>query len=262
MTYIEQLQTREWKKKRSEILLRDKQKCQRCENKKFLEKFEKGIFTSYSFPRNKEVINIIGLEEEIYLRANIDKKYSKYLNENTIIYSKENVNFGREVVGFRNSIEAENQIIKELNAKNLKINTFFLENNDENYLNETLEMLKNEISSKLKIYENNTKVNWIFKGGLHIHHKYYINGKKAWEYNNEALITLCYSCHEELHKNETIAIYNNEFELIGNYKYCLRCHGAGILPEYSHVKSGICFRCNGMRYEELITTANIISENC
>lgn len=31
---------------------------------------------------------------------------------------------------------------------------------------------------------------------LHIHHFYYEKDKNPWEYHNEALITLCESCHE------------------------------------------------------------------
>lgn len=32
---------------------------------------------------------------------------------------------------------------------------------------------------------------------LHVHHKYYEPGKKPWEYPDEALITLCESCHSD-----------------------------------------------------------------
>ena len=34
------------------------------------------------------------------------------------------------------------------------------------------------------------------KNTLHIHHKYYLPNKKAWEYPDTALFTLCESCHE------------------------------------------------------------------
>jgi 5-methylcytosine-specific restriction endonuclease McrA len=262
MTYIEQLQTEEWKRKRKKILSRDKHKCQRCKNKKLLKEFEKGIFKDFCFPneRNTEIkgININGLDKNIFLKAGIKNVYSKYLKENSIIYSRENVSWKNEVVGFRNPTQAEIKIIKDFNNKHLKIISEFTQNNNENHFSKRLENLKNETSSKLKIYENEDKINWIFKSGLHIHHTYYISGKKAWEYKDEALITLCYSCHEKLHRNEFINVYNNEFELIGKYKYCLRCHGAGTFPEFNHIQSGICFRCNGKRYEELITTANTV----
>lgn len=31
---------------------------------------------------------------------------------------------------------------------------------------------------------------------LHVHHRYYTRDKEPWEYPNEALITLCHTCHE------------------------------------------------------------------
>lgn len=35
---------------------------------------------------------------------------------------------------------------------------------------------------------------------LQVHHLYYINGKRAWEYPPSALLTLCNDCHENRHK--------------------------------------------------------------
>ena len=32
---------------------------------------------------------------------------------------------------------------------------------------------------------------------LHVHHLFYQKGKEPWEYENEHLLTLCESCHEE-----------------------------------------------------------------
>jgi len=32
---------------------------------------------------------------------------------------------------------------------------------------------------------------------LNVHHKQYFKGRKPWEYENEALVTLCETCHEE-----------------------------------------------------------------
>lgn len=37
---------------------------------------------------------------------------------------------------------------------------------------------------------------------LHVHHRYYIAGKDPWEYEDEALVTLCESCHA----NEAVAM--------------------------------------------------------
>lgn len=39
---------------------------------------------------------------------------------------------------------------------------------------------------------------------LHVHHKWYINGKKPWEVPNSYLVTLCKKCHKKVHKNKSI----------------------------------------------------------
>lgn len=35
---------------------------------------------------------------------------------------------------------------------------------------------------------------------LDVHHKYYLEGKMAWEYPDAALMTLCRSCHAHVHE--------------------------------------------------------------
>lgn len=35
---------------------------------------------------------------------------------------------------------------------------------------------------------------------LEVHHKRYISGKMAWEYNVRDLITLCHNCHSIYHR--------------------------------------------------------------
>lgn len=94
---------------------------------------------------------------------------------------------------------------------------------------------------------------------LHVHHRYYILGKYAWEYDNSALITLCEKCHYIVHKTIhplTYLKYNDCFRPM-NFTPCHRCNGAGYLPEYNYFQGGICFRCNGARYEELINLEKI-----
>lgn len=92
---------------------------------------------------------------------------------------------------------------------------------------------------------------------LHVHHKYYIIGRKPWEYPNDALITLCSDCHEKLHKLKIadIPVYsidNQGRNIKMEYTPCQKCNGLGYLKEYMYYHGGICFRCNGAKYEELI----------
>jgi hypothetical protein len=35
---------------------------------------------------------------------------------------------------------------------------------------------------------------------LHVHHRFYLKGRKAWEYDNDVLQVLCETCHENEHK--------------------------------------------------------------
>ena len=39
---------------------------------------------------------------------------------------------------------------------------------------------------------------------LHVHHKYYIKGRKVWDYDNSILETLCCDCHKEKHSEDII----------------------------------------------------------
>lgn len=42
------------------------------------------------------------------------------------------------------------------------------------------------------------------KDNLHIHHKYYLEGKMPWEVPDSCLVTLCKTCHEKEHEGKNI----------------------------------------------------------
>lgn len=46
---------------------------------------------------------------------------------------------------------------------------------------------------------------------LQVHHKRYSDGKRAWEYPNAALVTLCRECHQKVHSdpNHILNPYKN-----------------------------------------------------
>ena len=81
---------------------------------------------------------------------------------------------------------------------------------------------------------------------LHIHHKYYIKDRNPWEYENEALVTLCAECHQKRHNTTNIPLYSAKKELlITNLPMCKRCQGRGYIPQYHYYCEGICFKCFG-----------------
>lgn len=89
---------------------------------------------------------------------------------------------------------------------------------------------------------------------LHVHHTFYLFGHYAWEYDDSALITFCEQCHTEFHNNNEVPVYiERHGKLINmNFTPCIRCGGVGYFPEFKKRENGICFRCRGARYEELI----------
>ena len=80
---------------------------------------------------------------------------------------------------------------------------------------------------------------------LNIHHKYYILGHMAWEYENDALVTLCCDCHQLEHQNNQIVVYTKNREISHYALTCVRCDSSGYLPKYSYWQNGICFNCKG-----------------
>lgn len=89
---------------------------------------------------------------------------------------------------------------------------------------------------------------------LHVHHKFYVLGRLPWEYNDDALITLCNWCHWNFHTENKVPVYkmvNQKLEQV-ELTPCKRCNGTGWFPEFGHIQNGICFRCHGTKFEELI----------
>lgn len=81
---------------------------------------------------------------------------------------------------------------------------------------------------------------------LHIHHKYYIKGRNPWEYENDALVTLCADCHQKRHQTTNIPMFSSTKELLkSNLPICDRCQGRGYIPQYYYHCEGICFKCFG-----------------
>lgn len=81
--------------------------------------------------------------------------------------------------------------------------------------------------------------------GLNVHHKYYIRGKKPWEYpDDEALVTLCEDCHKKRHE-KAIPLLDFEHNHIKDICKCEKCGGSGYLPQYRYRDNGVCYDCWG-----------------
>lgn len=96
------------------------------------------------------------------------------------------------------------------------------------------------------------------KSELEVHHRYYVYNSSPWNYPDEALITLCQYCHSIIHDTYSPIIYaiQNDKYVRMNFTPCNRCGGRGYMKEYKNIQGGICFRCRGHRFEELIGNPN------
>jgi len=43
-----------------------------------------------------------------------------------------------------------------------------------------------------------------YENNLHVHHLYYVYDKMAWQYPNNALVTLCSKCHKKWHEENDL----------------------------------------------------------
>lgn len=168
------------------------------------------------------------------------------MKENSIVVFEENEGWCN-IIGKRNinKLEYDSYVLtKEKNTLDYLINSFSFSSEEKKI------SIDYEITPEVK--NNPDRVNWIVFRGLHVHHNYYQKGRLPWEYPDEALITLCWYCHEELHANEKVPYYDENMRVLRQLTPCSRCHGAGVFPEYNHIQNGICFKCYGVRYEEFI----------
>lgn len=245
MTYEELLNTDEWKSKRKEILARDKNKCQRCLNEKYLINLHKGYYSSRSSPPKQDSRYGYGIDIshpiDTCVFGWVEAHAFNYNKVHIVYYKKESLNY---VIALR-----------QINAPSIDKPSVTLEdwensiNQMKNYINKMNIAMLPEIKRK----EDWESIEWSYIKGLNIHHKCYRVGLLPWEYKDDELITYCFECHEGVHKNERIPVYEENSKIIKTYfTNCIRCNGVGWLPYYNHVENGICFRCKGAKYEELI----------
>ena len=246
MTYRELLESDEWKGKRKIILERDLYKCNKCHNENLItECFESSAYFD-SVNNDKVFYKIHGPISEILDNINFRGfVFTNNFNKIDAIQVYYSINNNKvKIIAARPKDDFES----------LKKNFATIKTPDKEallLLYSSIYNLKQSIISEA-LNKKTSDYNWIFVNGLHVHHTYYQLGKNPWEYPDDALITLCWYCHEELHKNTQVSFFDKDGFELDKLNPCLRCFGAGYFPEYSFFHEGVCFRCNGAKYEQLI----------
>lgn len=209
MNYKEQLLTTEWKKKREEILNRDDYKCTFC---------------------GKKRSEFIGLMKKFGI-----KNYYELKAEGFEIFNKTDQTEDLSLIkkNFLWSVVFINEMAANTEIKELKFAMKYQESANK------FEFGRPQLIAFL---EDPPSFDDIID--LNIHHKYYVEDRLAWEYENDALIVLCNKCHQHVHETEEIYRYleNGEKEIL---EKCWKCSGAGFIPAFSYYRNGICFACGG-----------------
>lgn len=271
--YAELLETKEWQEKREAILKRDDYTCQKCGHRGF-------SFRSFKISGFRELEMLLegwtveGNSIVQYLKnikwsigkytpmLSFERKYlrdSRWLisfkdnKKNIFSYVSDNVLLPPSYLkcefkdlGICNK---ENNISKFIGLYAFKLNY--------NSFNNYVKIFKDKgdivilINDKLFVLRTNNRYD-VFRyralnfKTLHIHHKYYIEDKFPWEYDNDALITLCSDCHSETHEKEKTPLFDKYGNfLIPDLPICDRCYGRGELPQYKYYMNGVCFKCCG-----------------
>lgn len=261
-SYLTLLQSEEWKSKRTTIIERDASRCQNCLNQTY---FDTKSITKFRLKPNSSSTFII--ENQYYHELPLNRKWLDYLKlwqrpNDTLVVLFEEQESNCRVFGVcsLNKSFSNNDLVKERDFQiNFKVESIPLESRQavKMYLKsmplDTDSLCEDLIKKYIKSenFDVNT-IRWMDVKNLHVHHHYYQKNRLPWDYPDKALVTLCWSCHEKLHKNEKVPCLDERGQQISSLTPCGRCYGAGWFPEYNHVQNGVCFKCCGAKYEELI----------
>ena len=176
ITYTELLKDQNWAKIRKDIVKRDLLECQNCKNENIKKSSLKG-----------EIIKIRRVKTMLELLNRSDPRFQK-LYEVTFLDELKN----EQKTEIKTFFEYEKDELDNFKgtklyfnkAKNLK----FLRTNA-------------EYDFITCIPDPTNRFKWFYANQLHVHHTFYDNYKKPWEYPLKSLITLCWKCHSEVHNN-------------------------------------------------------------
>jgi len=257
LNYTDLLLSQEWKVKRNIIIERDNKKCRNCQNRRIIENTKCALLEAPFY--NSHPHTRIGhkIPDRIGIGFLMTHEIIELLSPPMIIhyYKSETDRFPWiQSIRLLNSSELKNYV--NCTQERLKVyqllpkgTTLDLEEEKAKIIN-----LLTQPYKEVKLTDSDFRlITWVYIKGLNVHHTYYQEGLKPWQYPDDSLITYCQICHKELHDTQKIPCRDSLGNNIGELTPCSRCGGTGEFPEFYHVEEGICFRCNGAKYDEFIS---------
>jgi len=236
VNYSQQLESKEWKAKRLQIIKRDNEKCCHCNVSisDFL-----AIDVTYGFKYfhdfYREELDVFGDISEADAYKNFELLLRNYCSETNSFLVVNTRSFLNRIYGLK-------ETDKDFNAYNIK---FFKKINPSRNLEE---------KACAGLYFTTQNIN-SFKPfvDFNVHHKFYVLNRNAWEYEDDDLITLCPDCHKKVHIETKILLYDSyprnsnssHAKVLKEAVICSKCNGSGYLPEFNYYLDGVCFDCWG-----------------
>lgn len=242
--YPSQLETYEWKQKRIEILERDKYRCQICG------KGKSTVLYNPSSDRDSDIsigidysYSTISIDDILFTHFSVQDFIDIISAKNLSLTPTDYVVSSNDILG----------VLAEPHTNEFPVNCEDVEINLVRHPTGMLYFIVNREEDNLSNIKLHTPYFIDHPISLNVHHKHYIIGHKAWEYDDEDLVTLCNECHTKVHHaiGAPVYLHKNGYMKEVPLTPCFRCEGTGYFPEYKHVENGICFRCRGARFEEL-----------
>jgi len=243
--YQKQLNSTEWIRKRDRILHRDNHRCQMCGRGSSKRVLLNGKWYNFGKDYSGLSYDVIPISFSVsnfknLIHAKMINIFRYETGDDLLVAISDN-----GMLGVVNTKDAKNLLDDK---DNFRVNLIKRHSGLMSFALIHKDIFSDFANLEYIVYLSNTPV------ALNVHHKHYIIQFKAWEYADEDLVTLCNECHLKIHQTVGAKVYSDENGYMKRVPLtpCSRCSGAGYFPEYKYVEHGVCFRCRGARFEELI----------
>ena len=159
------------------------------------EPFNVNMSNGWIYKKSSDLIN----ECMLSVSENTVRRYINNLEEKGFISSRKNPNIKWDkTLQYRVNIVYIVSKLKEIGYQDVDFD--FINNNTyKSYKDQLKDKRWKKLANKIRKRDNYTCQKCGSHKHLQVHHKKYIKGRLAWEYDESNLVTLCSECHKEIH---------------------------------------------------------------